>query len=311
MEDRSGHRLERLRGGLSFWARAKSYDLIHAHSGYNGMRLLPLYQEGVLDAPLVVTFHGHDANAFLARQPANYYQPLFSRAQALIACSTYMQARLLALGAPAEKLHVIANGVAVEHIPFRLREPPRGRALQLLTVGRLVPFKGLEVLLAALAEPELMALPLTLHVVGDGPLKAALHEQVVRTGLADRVVFYGACAHERVLELMDGSDLYLAPAVVDEQGNTETQGIALLEALASGLPVIASEVGGIPETLGSEAVALLEPGDVAMLSAAILKWARASEAHAERATRGLQRVGEVYGAARWLDALESLYDQLN
>ena len=308
--DRGGHRLERLRRCLSFWDEAASLDLVHAHSGYNGLRLLPLYESGHLSAPLVVTFHGHDVHAFLRGRSLDFYAPLFARAAALVVCSAFMRERLLALGAPAEKLHLIPNGIDLAQISFQPRDARHHGTLQLLTIGRLVPFKGTRHLLAALALPALRDLDLKLHIVGDGPLKAALLAQAEAAGLGAKVVFHGACPRENVLALMGECDLYVAPAIVDAEGNTETQGVALIEAMASGLPVMASAVGGIAETLGDAALALLAPAEPQALAAAIARWAGDPAAAVTQGLRGRARAEQHYSARRWLDRLLALYDSV-
>lgn len=305
--DRGGHRLERLRRCLSFWDEAAGLDLVHAHSGYNGLRLLPLYESGYLVAPLVVTFHGHDVHAFLRDRPQDLYAALFARAAALVVCSAFMRERLLALGAPAGKLHLIPNGIDLAQLAFRPREARRQGTLQLLTIGRLVSFKGTQHLLAALALPALRELDLRLHIVGDGPLKAALRAQAEAQGLGAKVVFHGACPRETVLALMAQCDLYLAPAIVDAEGNTETQGVALIEAMASGLPVMASAVGGIVETVGDTAAALLAPAEPEALAAAIAHWASDPAGALSQSLRARQRVEQHYSASLWLDRLLALY----
>lgn len=301
----------RFYAALPFWAQGQDYQLLHAHSGQNGQRLLPLYSASLLRAPLVVTFHGHDVHGYLQGRPADFYAPLFARAAALVVCSEFMRARLLALGAPAAKLHLIPNGIAPERYHWRPREAPQGRPVELLSVGRLVEFKGLTHLLSALAEPALARRDLRLQVVGDGPLRAALEAQARDLGLKDRVRFLGAQPREAVQALMDAADLYVAPVVIDAEGNTETQGVALLEALACGLPVIASAVGGIPETLGEAAAGLVPPGDPATLAAAIAqlldepgRWPRLSQS-------GRARIETHYQNQAWLDRLEQLYHSLN
>lgn len=305
----SGNRFDVIRRCLSFWSRATRYDLIHAHSGYNAHQLMPLYGASDLRTPLIVTFHGHDVHAFLRSRPENYYQATFARAAALIVCSDFMRMRLLALGAPLEKLHVIPNGVDIGGTVFRERQPPQGRSLRLLSIGRLVPFKGLQVLIEALQQPSMQMLDWQLNVVGDGPLHAALIKQAEKTGLAGRIIFHGACAREKVLSLIDASDLYLAPAVVDADGNTETQGVALLEAMASGLPVIASAVGGIPETVGTAAAALIPPGDIKALAAAVQNLLLRPASWAALGRAGRERVEQHYDRQTWINRLEALYVQ--
>lgn len=304
---RGESRLALLHGSHSFRARAEALDIVHAHSGQNGRRLLPLYDAGLLRAPLVVTFHGHDVHGHLRGRAPDYYRPLFARAAALVVCSEFMHERLLVLGAPATKLTLIPNGIDPVPIPFHPRPaPPGGRTL--LSIGRLVPFKGLEHLLAALAQPALRGTDLRLQIVGDGPLRERLRTQATELGLVDRVHFLGARTRDEVQALLATADLYVAPAVIDAEGNTETQGVALLEAMASGLPVIASAVGGIPETLGEAAAALVPPGDPAALAQAIARWARAGLPPDDG--RGRRRVEMRFGREAWLSTLESLYARI-
>lgn len=306
-----GGRLDTLWHAKALREHLPRYELLHAHSGQNGRRLLPLLAAARLATPLVVTFHGHDVHGHLRRQSAGYYDGLFSRADALIVCSDFMRERLLALGAPAGKLHLIPNPVAAGDFPYRPRQAPApGAPVELLSIGRLVAFKGTAILLQALAGPALSARNWRLHLVGDGPLRAALQAQADEAGLGDKVLFYGALPRERIKPLMERSALYLGPAILDAEGNTETQGVALLEALACGLPVIASAVGGIPETLGEAAAGLVPPGDPAALAAAIANLLDAGERWPVLSQAGRARVEHHYRNQDWLDRLERLYNSL-
>lgn len=299
-----GQRLERWRRSLSFWQVTP--DLIHAHSGYNGERLLPLYDAGVLHAPLVVTFHGHDVNAYLRDKPAGWYAPLFERAAALVVCSGLMHARLLELGAPADKLHCIPNGVEVGAAPPSWQAPagpPR-----LLAVGRLVGFKGFQHLIEAMRVPALAALRPSLEIVGEGPERATLAALAAATGLD--IQLCGARPQAEVRRLMRESDLYLAPAIVDARGDTETQGVAVIEAMASGLPVIASAVGALPETLGETAAALLPPADPAAITQAIVTALTQAERTRAKAAAARARAEQHFSDRVWLDRLEALYRSL-
>ena len=307
VRSRGESRMNLLQGSHSFWARGGTVDLVHAHSGQNGRRLLPLYAAGLLRAPLVVTFHGHDVHGHLHGRAPDYYQSLFAQAAALVVCSEFMRERLRDLGAPAAKLSLIPNGIDPASIPYQPRPAAPGRRT-LLSIGRLVPFKGLENLIAALAHPALRGTDLHLQIVGDGPLRERLQAQVSELGLAGRVDFLGARNRDAVQALLASADLYVAPAVIDAEGNTETQGVALLEAMASGLPVIASAVGGIPETLGDAAAALVKPGDPPALAEAIARWLRGELAPDDG--RGRRRVERHFGREAWLDTLESLYARI-
>ena len=305
LRQRSVSRYEHILRCFSFWDPRRRYELIHAHSGQNGVRLLPLYAAGHLKAPLVVTFHGHDVHGYLRDRPRDFYRPLFAQASALVVCSGFMRERLVQLGAPPDKLHVIPNGIAAPAVVYQPRRWSGSGRLKLLTIGRLVPFKGLTHLLAALSLPAVRHVDFELHIVGDGPLRESLQAQAAALG--ERVIFHGACPRDQVLALLGQSDLYLAPAVVDEEGNTETQGVALLEAMAGGLPVIASAVGGIPETLGDAAVALVPPGAPQALADAIAAWSAGGDPNARCSQRGRARIENYYQAQAWISRLEALY----
>lgn len=306
-----GGRLETLWHARALREHLARYELLHAHSGQNGRRLLPLLAAARLATPLVVTFHGHDVHGHLHRRPAGYYDGLFSRADALIVCSGFMRERLLALGAPADKLHLIPNPVAAGDFPYRPRQAPAPEApVELLSIGRLVAFKGTATLLQALAGPALRVRNWRLHLVGDGPLRATLQAQAGEAGLGDKVLFHGALPRERIKPLMERSALYLGPAIRDAEGNTETQGVALLEAMAAGLPVIASAVGGIPETLGETAVALVPPGDVEALAAAIVSHLDQPTRWPAHSAAGRKRTLADYQPELWLNRLDSLYQSL-
>lgn len=307
----AAERLYRLYQALPLWQSGPVLDLIHAHSGQNGLRLLPLYAAGHLRAPLVVTFHGQDVHGFLHGRRDAPYRPLFAQAAALVVCSGFMAERLRALGAPEHKLRLIPNGIEPERQPWRERQHPGPlRPVQLLSIGRLVPFKGLDRLLAALADPALASRDWQLHLVGDGPQRAALQAQATALGLTGRVCFHGAQPREAVRALIERCDLYLGPAVIDAEGNTETQGVALLEAMASGLPVIASAVGGIPETLGEAAAALPPPGDPAALAHAIADLLDAPASWPQYSRAGRARVEHHYRNRDWIDRLLALYESL-
>lgn len=302
-----GGRAERLRHCLTLMAGGKRYDVVHAHSGYNGQRLLPLYSAGYLSAPLVVTFHGHDVHAYLESKSRDHYQVLFQRAAALVVCSELMERRLCALGAPESKLHRIPNGISLKQLPCVLRDPPQRRPLRWLAVGRLVPFKGFDLLLSALGLPVWRQREWRLDLIGDGPERAALMAQAGQLGIADRVVFHGSASREVVRAHLQSSDAFVSPVIVDARGNTETQGVAVLEAMASGIPIIASDAGALPETLGGTAVALVPTGRPEQLAMAMVDcWSdpRRLRQQVEAARR---RIEQHYSASTWLDRLEQLY----
>lgn len=132
--------------------------------------------------------------------------------------------------------------------------------------GRLVGWKGMNVAMRALAEPVLAGLPVKLLIVGDGAAKAELQALAASLGVERRVTFFGAVAHDRLAALYGACDAGVFPSLGDE-----AFGITIAEAMACGLPVVASHNGGIPEVVGNEGSCgrLVGIGSVAECAAAM------------------------------------------
>lgn len=162
---------------------------------------------------------------------------------------------------PSEFATASGGGVRAE---FRI--PPD--APLLLFVGRLAREKGVPLLLEAVAG---LPAKVRLLLVGDGPERGELHAQVQRLGIADRVVFAGARDHGQVIEALCASDLFVFPS------QTETLGLAVLEAMAAGRAVVAVRGGAIPEIVTDGETGHLVPPDPAALRGAIAELLEAPE----------------------------------
>lgn len=140
--------------------------------------------------------------------------------------------------------------------------PRKSDTITLLTVSALLPVKGLDLLLAAMAQAQDGRL--RLRCVGDGPCRASLMDQAHVLGLAERVEWVGWVPHDRVVEHYAAADLFVHPSW------WEAQGVAVLEAMAAGLPVISTDVGAAPEAIQmTGSGVLVKPGDVGALTTAI------------------------------------------
>ena len=171
------------------------------------------------------------------------------------------------------RLLVSDFGITMERItvarPGNDRMPPsRGSGedrVHLLAVGSIVPRKGYDLLVAALAE--LKDLPWRLSVVGDPTrdeeCSRALDRDIDRFGLRDRVERLGAVSHEALAELYDSADLFVLPS------RFEGYGMAFADAIAFGVPVIAARTGAIPETVPAQASILVPPDDVPALASVL------------------------------------------
>ncbi|MBN2505254.1 MAG: glycosyltransferase [Verrucomicrobia bacterium] len=240
------------------------YDVLHAHFGPVGESFR--FARELWRAPLVVSFHGYDFTRLPRQQGADMYARLFAAADAITVNSEFTRARLLRLGAPAEKLHRLPMGVDLDAFPFAVRARRPGEPVRLLTVARLVEIKGHEVALRAVARLRARRLDVRYEVVGDGPLRRRCERLVEELGLGDIVVLHGARDGPFIRERMAAAHVGLLASVAVE-GDAEGQGLFLQEAQACGLPVVATLHGGLPEGLvPGESGFLVAEGDVEALA---------------------------------------------
>lgn len=240
----------------------RRFDLVHAHW------IVPngVIAAGVGRVPLAIGLHGSDV--FLAEKPGvrHLARRALRRARLLTGCSPELVERMCALGFPAERARVIPYGVDVEAfspaperrgIWRRKLGIPEGAPL-VLGVGRMATKKGFQVLLEAL--PGLLATQPEAHVVlaGGGdllPRFAALAETSAEW--RHRVHLPGAVLRDTLPDLYRAADLFVLPAVHDAKGNVDGLPNVILEAMASGLPVVASGISGIPLAVEHEKTGLL------------------------------------------------------
>lgn len=226
--------------------------LIHAHFGIEGVYALPLAR--TLAVPLVTTFHGFDATlatGALLASPAWAHYPLRRRTLArhgdlFLCASDFIRKRVLAMGFPATRTHTHYIGVDCELI--RPRSPSEERPI-ILHVARLVAVKGTRYLLHAFARLAPRHGEVQLVVIGEGPLRRSLRRLAAALGIGDRVRFLGALPHAEVLPWVRRAAMLVLPSIRTATGRIEGLGMVLLEAAACGVPVIGSNVGGIPECI--------------------------------------------------------------
>jgi glycosyltransferase involved in cell wall biosynthesis len=249
--------------------------LIHAHFGVEAVYAMELADR--LGVPLVTTFHGFDATMrtreLLASRKPSWIQYLAKRAELarrgalFIAVSRFILEHLERLGFPAERtrLHYIGvDPAAFEEAAEPAREPV------VLHVARLVEKKGTRYLLDAFARIAPKHADARLVVIGAGPLRAQLARHAAELGIAASVSWLGATAHADVRAWLRRAALLCLPSCTAANGDAEGLGQALIEAAASGVPVVATRHGGIPEAVEDGRTGYLVPErDAASLAGAL------------------------------------------
>ena len=203
---------------------------------------------------------------------------------------------------------LVRTGLGVEPVlvPYdpspRFASPDRpdqwSAPLRLLFIGRLVPEKGADLAVDALARlhGERPHLDSRLTVIGDGPARPAVRDRARRLAVEDRVRFVGALAHDQVVRAMADHDILLVPSRPSPSGWIETFGLVAAEGVLSGMGVVASRSGGLPEAVGS-AGALVEPDDPAALASGVkrlLDQASPASISATARARGRAGTGDQY-----------------
>lgn len=238
-------------------------DVIHAHEYPAGRPALLLSR--VLGAPVVVS--EHYSGFALGRVPERERvraRRVFERAATVCPVSHDLERRLREI-APSARFESVPNVVDDDVFRPRIDAPPavpNGRRIRLVTVGALIERKGHRDLIEALPQMQ-RGREVTLDVVGYGPLQHELCELAHSLGVEDRVRFLGQQRKEEVAQALRDADIFVLPSLA------ENMPCALLEALACGLPAVASRVGGVPEVLDETRGVAVPPGSAAELAAGV------------------------------------------
>ena len=296
-----------LAGAARIWPLLKGADVVHTHDRRAGLFARP--QARLAGARAVHTLHGVPeeivpllgregarvpAGAAMARLAA---EALLSRFGAVVAPSRAMARFLAAHGFPKRRLHVIPYGIDPRGADGR---PPRGGGGQLAigTAANLEYWKGIDLLVSACAR---LAHPYRLEIYGDGTWRERLEKQAAREGVEARFHGFVADYRSRLSEL----DLFVLPSRGDNLP------VSILEAMAAGLPVVGTRVGGIPElVVDGETGLIVEPEDPAGLAVAIASLAADPERRAELGRRGAERVAEHFDAEDVARRMVRLYERL-
>ena len=294
------HRLARL-------SRVRErFDVLHAHFGWSGHNFR--FATELWQAPLLVSFHGGGDLSVPGLDAKAHYRHLFAQARGVTANSEFTRHRLLQLGCPEEKLHLLHEGLDVTAFSFRERSAPQGEPVRLLSVGRLVEMKGHEYAIRAVARVLERRPEVRLDIVGEGNSRADLEALIRELGVGHAVTLHGALPGGDVRRLMDESHAFVLASVKTREGETEGQGLALQEAQACGLPVVATDHGPFREGVVPERSALLCPErDPAALADRLERLLSAPERWPEMGRVGRSHVEERYDARRLNVQLLELY----
>jgi colanic acid/amylovoran biosynthesis glycosyltransferase len=275
-----------------------------AHYGRWGRFACALRELGLIKGPIATVFHGKDMSAYLDKRSDNAYGHLFKRGDLFLPISDFWREKLITLGAPADRIMVHRMGVDTARFVETSRSLAPGEAVRFIGVGRMVEKKGFDDAIAAFAK--MRATPgapeATLTLIGDGPLRRSLQAQAA--GLGDAVRFTGLLPHAKVEEMLRAAHVFVLPSRTAKSGDMEGIPVALMEAMAQGLPVLATRHSGTPELVEHEVSGLLcAEGDRDALSANMLAFAKTPERWAAMGAAGAAKVRAEFDLKHWNDLL--------
>ena len=289
-----------LRSGLSEWAATCAYlraieefqpDVVLAEYGTMGVLVREACRAS--ETPLVVCFHGYDATrTALVQRLAAEYRKLFRDAAALVASSRFLAGRLVARGATSDRIFHVAYGIDCKR--FQGGEPAAAPPV-FLAVGRFVDKKAPHLTLTAFAKALRDQPEARLRMIGAGPLLAACRTLASTLGIEHAVTFLGAQPHEVVEREMRAARAFVQHSVVAPDGDCEGTPVALLEAGATGIPVLTTRHASIPDVVThGETGLLIEERDSDAMARHMTALARDPQLAARLGRAAQARVSEAY-----------------
>jgi len=232
--------------------------LLHIYFGHIAVHLLPLIR--AWKHPSIVSFHGADVMVDM-NKPA-YREATLQMLDAVtlvLVRSESLRRAVVDLGCDPQKIEIQRTGIPLEEFPFRDRALPKNGEWRFVQAGRLIEKKGLPVTLRAFEVFVRQYLNATLTIAGEGPLLRELESLARELKIAENVSFTGFLSQQQLREIYYRSHIFLHPSQTGRDGNQEGIPNSMLEAMATGLPVFATEHGGIPEAIEHGVSGVLVP----------------------------------------------------
>jgi glycosyltransferase involved in cell wall biosynthesis len=264
-------------------------DHVHVHFA-NRAAHTAMFLKEISGIPFSVTAHGQDFMKDLGND--DLLREICAAAE-FVAAETDYSRDLLRQRCPdsAAKIHRVYNGMDLTRFP----EPRHGNsdksAPHIISIGRLVTFKGFECLIDACAELSRRALDFTCEIIGDGALRSDLGARIKKLNLSNRVRLVGSLSQDAVLEKLGSADIFALASVTDAQGASDVFPTVIIEAMAAARPVVSTRLAGIPESVvHGETGLLVSPGDTVALAEALSRLVQDAKLRVHYGWAGRERI---------------------
>ncbi len=294
---------------VSILARRRA-DMMHIYFGHAGVHLLPFIR--AWDKPCLVSFHGMD----VARNPqvANYagkLRQLFGEVPVVLARSQSLAQRLIQFGCPPEKIRLNRTGIPLTDFAFHRRDFPVDGKWRVLQACRLIDKKGVASAIEAFAIFAKKYPAAEFFIAGKGPLQEELEELAQRRGVASKVHFAGFFGERGLRDFYARGHIFIHPSETPADENQEGVPNSILEAMATGLPVVATRHGGIPEAVTHNVNGFLTPErDFSGLGQALINLADSPREYSRMSEAARAAVAQNFDQEVTVRALEDVYEEV-
>ena len=285
--------------------RRRGIGHFHVHFA-NRAAHTAIFVKAISGIPFSVSTHGQD---FMSDLGSDELLREICREAEFVANETNFSKGLVAKVCPESegKMHRVFNGMDLGNFQPAPLAPPE-RPVQILSIGRLIEFKGFHHLIPACATLRDRGLSFTCEILGEGPWRGQLQEQIDALGLGEQVRLRGAVPQEEVFAALRACDIFALPCTTDRLGATDVFPTVILEAMASGKPVLSTRLAGVPEQIedGASGV-LVEPGNEEQLADALAELVASPQKRRTLGEAGRARLEQEFSVEHTVQPLQALF----
>ena len=287
------------------------YDIIHCQFGIYGLTGVALRNLGIFKGKIITSFRGYDISQYIQQYGDDFYNPLFAQGDLFLSNCEYFKRRVVNLGCDEQKVIVHGSGIDCSRFSFTPRQLPADGKVRIATTGRLVEKKGIEYSIRAVAQLAQVYDNIEYNIIGGGPLWKQLQQLIQDLQIEHVVKLLGWKTQQEIVEILNNSQIFVAPSITAEDGNQDAPVNTLKEAMAMGLPVIGTLHGGIPELVEEGISGFLVPERDPEAIAEKLSYLIAHpEIWSQMGEAGRTRVEANYDMNKLNDELVAIYQQL-